>query len=53
MAETWVFNFAGPNLLGEKLSASEELFLLFGDVEKGLRWWGLWISGVVLPQTGV
>ena len=53
LAETWEFDFAGPNMLREKFSAQLELFLLLGEVEKGLMWWGFRIFGVVLPLTGV
>ena len=53
LAETWEFDFAGPNMLREKFSPQLELFLLFGEVEKGLMWCGFRIFGVVLPQTGV
>ena len=52
-AETWEFDFAGPNLLKAGFSASLKLFLLLGEVDKGLMWWGFRIFGVVLPLTGV
>ena len=52
-AETCEFDFAGPNLFREKFSAELELFLLSGEVDKGLMWWGFRIFGVVLPLTGV
>ena len=53
LAETWEFVFAGPNLLRELFSAQLELFLLLGEVEKGLMWWGFRIFDVVLPRIGV
>ena len=53
LAGTWEFDFAGPNMLREKFSAQLELFLMWGEVEKGLMWWGFWIFSVDLPLTGV
>ena len=53
LAETWEFDFAGPNMGSEKFTAQLELFLLLGKVEEGLIWWGFRIFGVVLPLTGV
>ena len=53
LAETWEFDFAGPNLLREKFSAQLELFLLLGEVEKGVMWWGFRNFSMVLPLTGV
>ena len=53
LAETWEFVFASPNLLKEKFSAQLELFWELGGLNNGLMWWGLRISGVVLPLTGV
>ena len=51
LAGTWEFDFAGLNMLREKFSAQLELFLLLGEVEKGLMWWEFRIFSVVLPQT--
>ena len=53
LAETCEFDFAGPNMPREKFSGQLELFLLLGEVDKGLMWWGFRIFGVVLPLTGV
>ena len=53
LVETWEFDFAGPNMLSGKFSAQLELFLLLGDVKKGLMCWGFRIFGVVLPLKGV
>ena len=40
LAETLEFDFAGPNLPGEKFLTQLELFLLLVEVDKGLMWWG-------------
>ena len=53
LAECWEFAFAGPNMPRENFSGQLELFLLLGEVDKGLMWWGFRIFGVVLPLTGV
>ena len=53
LAETWEFDFTGPNMIREHYSAQLELFLLLGEVEKGLMLCGFRISDVVLPLRGV